>query len=101
MRIFVENQPITCTRITDGYKIQPYFNRKEVENLLFQAFFEDLIVKIWEGTRKGKGARVRVQSLSPWADVNMKKPKNDMTGLNFTIYYLDRQPRQRMIRGSW
>ena len=101
MRIFVESIPVTCTRITDGYKIDPYFNRKELENLIFQAFFENLDVKIWEGTRRGKGARVKIHSITPWTDVNMKAPKNDRTGLNFTVWHLDRRLRQRAIRGTW
>ncbi len=91
MQIFVENQRVTCTKITEGYKIDPYFNRKELEDLLFQSFFEGLTVKLWEGTRKGAGARVIIMSITPWADINMKAPKNDMTGLNFTVRYLDRR----------
>jgi len=101
VRIFVENQPITCTRINKGYKIDPYFNRKEVEDLLFQALLEDLEVKLWEDTRKGKGARVKIVSISPWVDVSFNPPKNNMTGLEFTVYYLDRPLRQRAIRGIW
>ena len=99
MKIFVESIPVTCTRIIDGYKIQPYFNRKELEDLLFQAFFEDLEVKLWEDTQKGKGARVRIVSITPWADVrpaDMRpadmRPKNK-TGLSFTVLYLDRRLR--------
>lgn len=102
MRIFLESRtPITCTRISKGYQIDPYFNRKEIENLLFQAFFEDLEVKLWEETRKGKGARVKIVSITPWADIRLNPPKNNMTGLNFTVHHLDRQPRQRAICGTW
>lgn len=96
MRIFVENQRVTCTRISKGYKIDPYHNRKELEDLLFQAFFEDLEVKLWEGTRKGKAARVKIVGLTPWADLR-PAPKNNMTGLDFTVFHLGRRTTSRLL----
>ena len=42
---------------------------------------------------------MEIHSITPWADVRPNPPKNDMTGLNFTVWHLDRRLRRRAQYG--
>ena len=89
MRIFLEsNQPVTCLRTSQGYTIHDYHLRDDVLLLLEQAFHEDLEVRLWEGTKVGKGERVRIIAYN----YLITKKRKDFR-LAFNVVHLDRKPR--------
>ena len=98
MRIFLENQRITCTKTRFGYRIHEYFLRPEVLLLIEQAFEQNLEVKFWRGTQRGKGTRSLIRAYTPVAN------RRGVVHLDVELVHLEalpgiQRPRQRKEPG--
>ena len=83
MKLFIEGQPITCTRKKKTYFINDYFLKnadgRKIELILTQAISEGMMLHVRKGTNSGKPDDVWITNLSYTCTRDGKR------GLDFTL----------------